>query len=212
MSQSDLGVVGTVLPLLDYLQQHFYHEQQLLDKAAICQAKLQQLQNDNVFPQASYQLQVHTHCRSFVTEARLAEHICFYPKSMLNWLTILEQLPTPEQAFGYFCQQYQQQLSDLRALGLSSDNPCFNQALPEHLEHEWQHFLAGTYGLCTKTGLPVDIASKELSMDIIKTLLPLPTRCDTQQKTLEKARQVFAQSCADFAPHELPLSSRKLYL
>jgi len=201
-----------VMPLLGYLQQYFYHEDEILEKAGINQQNLHQLQANKLLPKASYKLKLDIRCCSFLADASLSEHVNFYPKAILNWLKIVQELQRPDLVFDFFCAQYKQQLLQLENMGLVSDNPSFGQDIDAHLKQEWHFFMEGIYGLCTKTGLPIDIASKELSMDIIKTLQKKPKSSQAQQKMLQLALTVFDGSCAMFAAHEYANSSRAVYL
>jgi hypothetical protein len=84
-----------------------------------------------------------------------------------------------------------------------------------HIGAEWRHFLDGTYGLCTRSGLPEDIAAKEAAITLIRAL----TASGTPQGLDEEARGRLAaavglldRASAPFAPHELARRSRRRYV
>jgi hypothetical protein len=82
------------------------------------------------------------------------------------------------------------------------------------LEEEWQHYLAGTYGLCTRTATADDIATKEIMTAKIKYLTAkLDNQHDDQTIVLlaDAVEQLDAVS-APFAPHEVGRSSRYTYI
>lgn len=97
------------------------------------------------------------------------------------------------------------------ALSLTTDDPKPGAGLDAHLEDEWGHLLAGTYGLCTRSGLPEDIAAKELAICVIKEL----TGDANAAPDLERLRQavdLLDRASAPFAPHERARSSRHRYI
>ncbi|RLM48934.1 hypothetical protein DVK02_18430, partial [Halobellus sp. Atlit-31R] len=83
--------------------------------------------------------------------------------------------------------------------------------LAAHLREEWSHFLAGTYGLCTRCGLPEDIAAKELAICIIRELTATDN-ADPDRERLRQAVDLLDLSSSPFAPHERARSSRRRYI
>ncbi|MCJ8295556.1 MAG: DUF6058 family natural product biosynthesis protein, partial [Colwellia sp.] len=77
-----------------------------------------------------------------------------------------------------------------------------------HINEEWYLFLSGIYGLCTKTGLPEDIAAKEFSILEINELSELDDLTDQQINKLTVAVNLLDSASSLFAPHERLRSSR----
>ncbi len=82
-----------------------------------------------------------------------------------------------------------------------------NEGLEQHIKEEWQHFLEGTYGLCTKSGLPEDIAAKEIAIYQINEILEQDEN-KRDIETLTKAVDLLDNASSLFSPHERLRSSR----
>ena len=120
-----------------------------------------------MMPLASYQLDIQ--CNSFFGEYN--QTLEYYPKSYTAWLTDISKIKDSHIAFELFSSGYKTQLKKLNDLGIYSNNDKFNKNLNSHIKQEWQHFLKGTYGVCTKSGLVADIAIKELTTSYINELI-----------------------------------------
>ena len=96
----------------------------------------------------------------------------------------------------------------LKNQNFCSQNAKVNENLNQHIKEEWQHFLKGTYGLCTRSGLPEDIAEKELAILIINEILDLDFITDERKEMLTQAVNLLDKVSPQFAPHERLRSSR----
>jgi len=76
------------------------------------------------------------------------------------------------------------------------------------IKEAWGHFIQGTYGLCTKSGLPEDIAEKAVAIFEINRLTESDELSQAALTALEKAVNLLDKSSALFAPHERLRSSR----
>ena len=99
----------------------------------------------------------------------------------------------------------------LAALPLTTDDPRLGAGLEAHFGDEWGHFLAGTYGLCTRSGLPEDIAAKELAVCVIRELTA-DDRATPDRERLRQAVDLLDRASTPFAPHERARSSRHRYV
>jgi hypothetical protein len=97
----------------------------------------------------------------------------------------------------------------LAVLPLMSGDPKLNDGFDAHLRDEWRHFLDGTYGLCTRSGLPEDIAAKELAICVIRESLEGGA---PDLARLRAAVDLLDRASSPFAPHERPRSSRHRYV
>jgi hypothetical protein len=133
--------------------------------------------------------------------------IDWYAQGMVAWAGLLEALDGPRQAFEVFAARYRRRLAQLEAAeDLMSD---------AHIAAEWQHFLDGTYGLCTRSGLPEDIAAKEAAIVLIRAMTALAARqgLDEEERgRLAGAVDLLDAASAPFAPHEVARSSRRRYV
>lgn len=192
------------MELVDYLNQHFLTRDRLLATARITAERLDALIRDGAMPKPSYRLRVSLGCDSFFG-AHAEEHtVEYYARGYADWIAALRA--SPQDPFGMFARRYRAALS---ALPLDSLEPKLNEGLGAHLRDEWRHFLDGTYGLCTRSGLPEDIAAKELAICVIREALeaeePAPARLHTAVDLLDRAS-------SPFAPHERLRSSRHRYV
>ncbi|WP_042152006.1 MULTISPECIES: DUF6058 family natural product biosynthesis protein [unclassified Pseudoalteromonas] len=192
------------MDLLSYLNQHFYTKIQLLEKSKISAVDFKQYQEKTMMPAASYLLNIK--CDSFFGEHTQASE--FFPKAYVSWLTDLITMPDTQTAFEVFSYRYKAQLQNLNDFGLFSVEDKFNKSLKVHIKQEWQHFLKGTYGVCTQSGLVEDIATKEFTTSIINELILNKELSDKKLKRLKISIGLLDSATALFAPHEKQNSSR----
>lgn len=192
------------MDLLNYLNQHFYTKTQLLEKSKISAVDFKQYQEKTMMPAASYLLNIK--CDSFFGEHTQASE--FFPKAYVSWLTDLITMPDTQTAFEVFSYRYKAQLQNLNDFGLFSVEDKFNKSLKVHIKQEWQHFLKGTYGVCTQSGLVEDIATKEFTTSIINELILNKELSDKKLKRLKISIGLLDSATALFAPHEKQNSSR----
>jgi hypothetical protein len=190
------------MELLDYLARNFLTREQLLAASGIGPARLDALTQDGKMPQPSYRLRLGVECASFFGEHADERELRYYASGYPSWIGVLEA--TTEEPFAIFARRYRQGLG---ALPLTTSDPKLGPGLETHLHDEWGHFLAGTYGLCTRSGLPEDIAAKELATCVIREL----SGAEDAQPDLERLRQaidLLDRASSAFAPHERLRSSR----
>lgn len=186
------------MELIRYLDNSFYTEEQLLAASGIDAAALARLQARALMPQPSYTLRLDIACDSYFGAHTEQATIRYYAKGYAAWIGTVRELARQADGFRLFSQRY---LARLEALGGASHQP--------DLDEEWRHFLSGTYGLCTRSGLPEDIAAKELAAATIRLL----TETDAALTAGERERLLAAIDLLDlassqFAPHERTRSSR----
>ena len=198
------------MPLLDYLQQHLLSRAALLRAASIDDATLTGLQERGAAPLPSYRLDIDIGCVSFFGRHCEQARQEYYATGCTSWIaTVHESKLAP---FEIFSERYRARLGALRAAGMSSTLAKLNAGLEDHLKDEWEHFLDGTYGLCTRTGLPEDIAAKELAVTIINQMLEHaagPALEAPQRIRLTRAVDLLDSASSPFAPHEMERSSRR---
>ena len=195
------------MDLIKYLNENYYTKQQLLDLAQISEAELFNFQEKRVMPTYSYKLSLNYSSNSFFGEFNNQSEIEYYAKGYLSWIGMLKITTNFQDVFPIFAQRYAQSISELKKTGYSSRDEKVNSKLDSHIEEEWVHFLNGVYGLCTKTGLPEDIAGKELAVLQISEILEMDKeKIDLAQLT--KAVNLLDKSSSMFAPHERLKSSR----
>jgi len=197
----------TKVDLINYLQANYLTEQELLALAKVTQSELFAYQQQNVMPSCSYKLEMDCKSDSFFGVFNEKSNTLFYAKGYVSWLEILKSSNNPQNIYNLFSQRYIEAVEHLKSIGYSSADEKVNSKLSLHIEQEWGHFLNGTYGLCTKSGLPEDIAGKEIAILLINESLALDeNKVDLEE--LAKAVDLLDSSSAMFAPHERLNSSR----
>jgi hypothetical protein len=189
------------MELIHYLNQHFLTRAQLLARCAIEPGQLQQWQERRMMPRASYRLRLDILCDSFFGEHREQVAAEFYATGCIAWAGVLRPLGSEREAFAVFARRYRARLEQLAASGLGCPDGLATDA---HLAAEWAAFLDGTYGLCTVSGLPEDIAAKDLAIALIR-------EADDRAR-LRRCVDLLDSVSSPFAPHEVARSSRHRYV
>ncbi|MCL1124469.1 DUF6058 family natural product biosynthesis protein [Shewanella surugensis] len=207
------------MELLNYLNTHFLSEQAILKEANITFETLEHYQSLGIMPKASYRLNVTLHCDSFFGSKDDTQHLRFYATGYVSWLKLVGALFASsvmdpdmnhkDEVYAVFMVRYTQTINKLKGLGHTSNSPKINSGLHQHIEQEWIHFLDGTYGLCTLSGLPEDIAAKEFAIIEINELSLLGTLTVPQTVQLTRAVNLLDDASALFAPHERERSTRQ---
>lgn len=195
------------MELINYLNENYLTKQQLLDLAKISETEFSYFQENKVMPSCSYRLSLNYSSDSFFGEFNSQNEVEYYAKGYLSWIGILKVTADLKDVFPLFSQRYVKAISELKSAGYISNDAKVNSKLDLHIEQEWEHFLNGVYGLCTTSGLPEDIAGKELAILKIKEMIEQDkTKIDLAQLT--KAVNLLDKSSSMFAPHERLKSSR----
>jgi hypothetical protein len=196
------------MELIKYLNNHFFTKQELLDITKVTEQDLLKYQKDNVMPKCSYRLCIHLKSDSFLGLHNDEQEIEYYAKGYSSWLAIIQSIDSKDAVYSVFANRYKFAIQRLKEQGHSSNNSKITSEIDEHIIEEWNYFLNGTYGLCTKSGLPEDIAAKELSILEINELLELNELTVKELNKLTLAIDLLDSASSLFAPHERLKSSR----
>jgi len=202
------------MELISYLNDNFYSKQQLLALTKTDDADFKRFQEQKIMPKCSYQLALTINCDSFLGAHKNHEVIEYYAKGYVSWLELVKSKQKFPEIYQHFEQSYLENLTELKKKGFSSLNNKVTDKVKSHIKEEWQHFLNGTYGLCTRSGLPHDIAAKELAIIIINELCDARVNNDESltkenRAKLKDAVNLLDKASAEFAPHERLNSSRE---
>ncbi|WP_444910795.1 DUF6058 family natural product biosynthesis protein [Microbulbifer sp. TRSA005] len=200
------------MELIEYLQSHFYSKEELLSLSGLRQEEFVNYQNALVMPKASYTLVLGLQCHSFFGTHNESHNQEFYAKGYVSWLKDLRLQNNPKQIFDLFKTRYTDTIYQLNSIGHSCSDIKMNKGLTTHIESEWKHFIDGTYGLCTKSGLPEDIARKELASLVIKELTKEGNLSRIGLQKLQRAVDLLESASSLFAPHERHKSSRQILI
>jgi hypothetical protein len=199
------------MELIRYLETFFWTREQLLAHCAIDAGRLAQLQRKRMMPEPAYRLRLDLGCQSFFGEHTEQVVADYYARGYASWLGAVSALEQEDDARALFFRRYRAQVARLGEEGLLPRGPAF--AGEEHLQNEWQGFLDGTYGLCTVSGLPEDIATKEAATALLRELSGSGEPPDEAARALlRRAVDLLDRSAARFAPHEVERSSRRRYV
>ncbi|KZN44077.1 DUF6058 family natural product biosynthesis protein [Pseudoalteromonas luteoviolacea] len=197
------------MELLDYLYTYFFSEARLIQHCDVELQKFIELQTIGVMPRPSYILDANLLCNSFFGEHEQHGKISFYPKSYAEWLNKVKCNTTSEAAFTIFSERLQKTIHELARNNISMGYEDDISKLNLFIATQWQHFLEGTYGLCTRTGLPEDIAKKEITIGLLNTRLTQVNLSDQEEKQLITAMNLLASCSPKFAPHERSKSQKQ---
>ena len=199
--------------LIDYLNRHFLTRKQLLARTGMADARLDELQQLGMMPRPSYRLRVDLVCDSFFGQHDESHAIDWYAHGYAAWAGLLGALDGPQQAFEVFAGRYRRRLAQLAAEDLLTTADTLTGEA--HIAAEWRHFLEGTYGVCTRAGLPEEIAAKEAAVVLIRELTASGERQElvpAERLRLAAAVDLLDRVSAPFAPHEVARSSRRRYV
>ncbi|WP_440056635.1 DUF6058 family natural product biosynthesis protein (plasmid) [Pseudoalteromonas sp. T1lg65] len=196
------------MELINYLNEHYLTKSELLNITKVTEETFVELQTALLMPQASYKLKVNLSSDSFFGQHDETHDMEYYAKGYATWLGIVQTIKHADEAYRIFESRYISRINQLKEQGYESPNEKVNQGLTNHIKEEWGHFLNGIYGLCTKSGLPEDIASKEFAIIQINELLEKERLDDSELARLEKAVNLLDSASSYFAPHERENCSR----
>lgn len=196
------------MELIDYLSSHFLTRAQLLAACACDGASLDAFTAAGSMPAPSYRLRVRIDCASFFGPHAEDHALDWYATGCAAWLRMLSG--GAADPYAQFAARYR---AALAAQPLFRTGATDSLASEEHVRSEWTHFLAGTYGLCTRSGLPEDIAAKELAIHVIRALTDDGRTPDAAGLTrLAAAVDLLDRASSPFAPHEQARSSRRRHV
>ena len=196
------------MELIKYLNEHFLTKCELLELSKITEEELRELQEKGLMPQCSYKLKLNLETDSFFGAHFDSQELEYYAKGYISWLAAVKNHECNKVAYSSFSERYKSALNGLKNDGYAATNHKVNEGIDLHIEEEWSHFLKGIYGLCTKSGLPEDIAAKELAILEINEIIEKSDIDEVQLKRLERAVNLLDSVSALFAPHERLKSSR----
>lgn len=203
---------GAPMELIRYLTEHFFTTDELLARACIDARELEQLQRRRMVPLPSYRLHLDIACDSFFGAHRENAASDYYPKGAAAWIGALHGAAGEEAAHALFARRYRERLAQLAHSGITPRRAGVGD--DAHIAAEWRHFLDGTYGVCTVSGLPEEIAAKEAAIVVIREVTGSSEQALTvdERKRLRAAVDLLDRVSAPFAPHEVAKSSRRRYV
>lgn len=209
----------------DYIQTHFFTLDQVAHRSGVSLDRLEELQKAGCLPGPAYRLEGQCRINSIFGDHTEMVAQDYYPSSHVEKAKALVALDgSLEKIAGLeetaFRAEYKRMLVELDAcsFGLASlfdtEGNVAGEMAEELLTKEWQHYLDGTYGLCTKRATAKEIAIKEIMIARIKFLTDEGRReaSSVNLQALAEAVDALDEVSAPFAPHEVGRSSRQTYI
>ena len=203
--------------LLNYLYEKYYERSKFCAVANIDLNKLDVLEAAHLVPKASYILDIDLQAKSFVVEYQKEQKYQFYLPGQIEWLAQIadKNISTENAARHYFETQYGLAIDGFLASELGAKiveiYPQSQWDLSDYSE-TWMHFLNGTYGLCTRTGLPREIFLKHIYIRFVEFVTEANRPNEIKPDLLgllSEAVDALDKVESDFAPHEVAQSSRQ---
>ncbi len=206
----------------DYITDNFLTLKEVSEQAAIELPTLQRMISEGLMPGPAYEIKEQVTIYSFFGECVETVKTAYYPHAYVEKAQQIQAgNPLVSESATYkkeFCQTYKTLLATYSAnkFGLqqyfNADGVPDGETLEAFIDSEWQHYLNGTYGLCTKNGDFTEIALKEVMIAKIKHLAESETLTNDLLEELKEAVDLLDTVSADFAPFEKDRSSRAKYI
>lgn len=212
---------------IDYIFQHFLTLDQVAEQSGVPLEKLTALQKANCLPGPAYRLKGSVTVSSLFGEHEEMIPQDYYPHSHVIKARELAEAgddlaviaSQQEEAFktSYKDVLLRMHAKDYGLAHLFTENgDVAGKAADQLLDSEWQHYLDGTYGLCTKSAMAEDIAAKEIMITKIKWLIDRLESDEADQEALlpqlKRSVDLLDHISMPFAPHERERSSRGKYI
>ena len=204
--------------LLNYLYQNFLEEDDFLTASGLEKRQLQSLQRRRILPLPSYVYSANGRSTSFPGSYCDEDEYRFHQKGHVHWADTVSTLGIEDEdsAQRHFEHRFNSAkdmfLTSTLGLALCSKAPEIQESFDEaNLKLTWSHFLDGTYGLCTKDGLPETIFLKGAGVRFIESLINDTGfgGNDDDHNLLRQIVDLLDRVESDFAPHEIRTSSRQ---
>ena len=153
--------------MLSYLFENFDERAKIVAKLEDNANLLEQYIANRCAPNPSYLVSTQQRCASYFGIHNDEAILQFFSKGQLKWIAQLQQENVAEEQAvkELFLKIFREARHKLEQSELSAVAHQLQLVMPQLTDHmlnaTWQHFLEGTYGVCTKDGLPATIAKKQ---------------------------------------------------
>lgn len=204
--------------LLSYLFENFLEEEQFATLCEISVEDLRSFYHLRIFPLPSYTYSASGKLTSFFEPFQDKQTYRFQLKGHHHWYDCVARYGLLDEASAraYFEARYEAAGTAFLAgpLGkrLCERAPAvMSQFGSDHRLATWDHFLKGTFGVCTRDGLPETIFLKQSCVRFVEALTSDPEfgSAPDDQEILRKLVDLLDSVESDFAPHEVKQSSRQ---
>ncbi|VUS90870.1 DUF6058 family natural product biosynthesis protein [Klebsiella spallanzanii] len=195
-----------------YLKEFFVSEDKFVEEGGITAETLSIWQASRIFPMPSYVTETESVINSFFGTHRYVEMVKWYPNQLDAWTRLIRSFDFSKGSVEvYFKKRYMNKIIELKSIGIydSIYDDCGSREVI--LQEVWQHFLDGTYGVCTKNCTPEQIATKDVATNVINKLTDRQKKITIAEKNKPKlaiALNLLDSVTSFFAPHERNQCSR----
>ena len=206
---------------LRYIDSHFIARTDLLARTGIDDGQLQALVDQRLIPRASYFPDENGWIRSNLGGVPIAIDDAYFHPSLISHIHEVRSLlaagadceQLAEERRTAFCASYACRVRSMHALGLLEQEIrekhfADPDALAAVANTEYEHWLAGTYGLCTRENTPEAVAIKECTVRNIDHLAQGEELRGDARERLVRYIRLYDSVAAFFAPFERKGSSR----
>lgn len=210
---------------LEYILTNFVSLPQLAALSGQTEDTINEFIAARCLPGPAYRLEGQVALSSVFGDHSEAWKASFFPRSHVEKVRSIARQEAPLEAVASsleaaFKAEYGALLIELQAreYGMAdvfkTDGTVGGRAAESLLNSEWNHYLDGTYGLCTRSASVREIAMKEIMIARIKHLSAQLEQkpVDTLRADLAQAVDMLDSVSAPFAPHEVSRSSRQSYI
>jgi len=204
--------------LLNYLFSNFLEEGAFAQACDVSPAELTRLIEARVFPSPSYVYESKARSLSFVSDFAEDHKYRFHLIGHSAWFDAIGRfgLDAEDRARSHFFRRYEGAkeifLSSDLGLQLVEVTPdIMSQFDSAHATSTWTNFLDGVYGVCTRDGQPESVFLKQAGVMFIEKMIAggPGTLSATHLRLLERTVVFLDTVESDFAPHEVPHTSRQ---
>lgn len=204
--------------LLNYLYSNFLEAGTFAKACGISEKKLTDFIEAGIFPAPSYLYESSGRSVSFVSDFTEGDIYRFHLREHVAWFTSLTRLGlmTEDRAREHFFNRYEQAKKTFLTSDLGKELTDNAPKIPSefdtnHADMTWRNFLNGVYGVCTRDGQPETVFLKQAGVMFIEhmTARRSGSLSDTQLRLLERTVNFLDTVESDFAPHEIPQTSRQ---
>ncbi|BBN83386.1 hypothetical protein PA25_33710 [Pseudoalteromonas sp. A25] len=205
------------MSLLNHLNTHFYHTEELCQALKIDTEQLFEWQQQGLFPKPSYSIQNQIKCSSFLGLYECEEFTDYYPRGCAQWgLDLIKhKASSSSHAYELFYQQYIYSLSKCQQQGFICQSERFSDDLSEQIQNAWQQFLCSKYGAISQNGLIEELVQIELGRAIVDEITEERTASSISpalRPQLLQAIKLLNRAFSHPAKHERNLSLRERYI
>lgn len=206
----------------DYLQQYYCTLAHLLKTADVEEKEFFAYIEAGCLPQHSYEWKEDLTLHSFLSTQQCSTKIIYYyhPRHLLllHDLVILHRyMPLTEIAQSWSVDFKQHYLTKLEELDAFSDvlQSYDGTQIEAFLENEWQRYLQGIYGVCTRDPTPENIALQEVLLRRVRLITSEGSEETLSQGALSALKHdvnILDTLLASFAPYEYLQSPRRKWV